>query len=77
MADQDSLWLSIDQEAYLDAWSTVYVEADIQFKLGIPLSLFIRAPGRYLFFAWLASPSSPAPLGWDSLPPAKDKKHLH
>lgn len=44
--------LSPDQEAHLDAWSTVYVKAHIQQKLNIPLSRFLRDPGKYLFFAW-------------------------
>lgn len=44
--------LSPDQDAHLDAWSTVYVEAHIQQKLNIPLSRFLRDPGTYLFLAW-------------------------
>lgn len=44
--------ISPDQEAHLDAWSTVYVEAHIKDKLNIPLSRFLRTPGKYLFFAW-------------------------
>ncbi len=77
MADQNLLCLSTYQNEYLDAWSTVYIEAGIQLTLGISLSLFLSAPGRYLFFAWLLSPSNSAPHDWLSPPGPMDKKHLH
>ncbi|HBO6052691.1 hypothetical protein N0036_08585 [Pseudomonas aeruginosa] len=57
MADQPMLCLSPEEAAHLDAWSTVYVEADIRAKLGIPLSQFLWNPGRYLTLAWLATPA--------------------
>lgn len=53
MTLQIKLLLSPDQQAHLDAWSMVYVDAHIQQKLGIPLSEFLRSPGKYLFIAWL------------------------
>jgi hypothetical protein len=53
MTPQTLFLLSADQEVHLDAWSTVYAEAHIQRKLGIPLSRFLRDPGMYLFLAWL------------------------
>ena len=40
--------LTKEQEAHLDAWSTVYAEAKIQERLGISLSCFLRDPGEYL-----------------------------
>lgn len=57
MADAPMFCLSPEEAAHLDAWSVVYVEADIRAKLGIPLSHFLRAPGRYLIQAWLETPS--------------------
>jgi hypothetical protein len=77
MSDQNPLELSTYQDAFLDAWSTVYVDANIQLKLGIPLSIFLRAPGRYLFFAWLSLPPSAASPDWDSPYSPTDKIILH
>jgi hypothetical protein len=48
MKDRALFLLSADQEAHLDAWSTVYVEAKIQQTLSTSLSQFLRAPGKYL-----------------------------
>ena len=56
--------LNPEQEAHLDAWSTVYVEAHIQQRLNIPLSRFLRAPGKYLFFAWAGIPLDNQNSSW-------------
>lgn len=53
MANNLFFSLTREREAHLDAWSTVYVEAKIQEKLGISLSIFLRAPGEYLVLACL------------------------
>ena len=53
MTHQKKFLLSPDQQGHLDAWSMVYVDAHIQKKLCIPLSEFLRSPGKYLFIAWL------------------------
>lgn len=54
--------LTPDQEAHLDAWSIVYVEANISQVLGIPLSRFLKDPGEYLLLAWVTAPSKTVPL---------------
>ena len=59
MTPQPFFQLSADQEAHLDAWSTVYAEAHIQRTHGIPLSRFLQDPGMYLFLAWLKAPHEP------------------
>ena len=53
MTYQKRISFSLDQQNHLDAWSTVFVEARIQQKLGIGLARFLRNPGDYLFIAWL------------------------
>jgi hypothetical protein len=66
MTPQTFLSLSPDQEAHLDAWSTVYVEAHIKQILNISLSRFLHDPGMHLLMAWLKTP--PPASGVSSTP---------
>jgi hypothetical protein len=77
MKDRALFSLSTDQEAHLDAWSTVYVEAKIQQTLGITLSQFLRAPGKYLLNLWLGAPPKVAPLTPSWLKTSVTKKIIH
>lgn len=54
--------LTREKEAHLDAWSTVYVEAKIQERLGISLSVFLGDPGEYLVLSCLPSSERPTPF---------------
>jgi hypothetical protein len=56
MSSEHPIAFTPDQEAYLNAWSMVYIDAQIQQTLAITLSQFLINPGKYLFLAWLTAP---------------------
>lgn len=55
MSSHEQITFTPAQQAHLDAWSMVYIDARIQRKLGITLSQFLNNPGKYLFWAWLTA----------------------
>lgn len=71
MTPQKKLSISPDQQAHIDAWSMVYVEAHIQQKLGISLSHFLRHPGNFLFIAWLETSQPVTSNDYNPLLPAQ------
>jgi hypothetical protein len=73
MANNLFLSLTREQEAHLDAWSTVYVEAKIQEKLGISLSCFLRDPGECLVLICLQTFERSAPPSKSTSFPADDQ----
>jgi hypothetical protein len=69
MTNKLHFWLTREQEIHLDAWSTVYVEAKLQERLGISLSCFLKDPGEYLVLSCLqgfekTTPSPEALPSW-------------
>jgi len=77
MKKLDSLRLSADEEAFLDAWTIVYIEAKIEQTLGLALSHFLRAPGEYLLQAWLSPPSKVEPCRQSLLKKSAAKQTIH
>lgn len=73
MANNLCFSLTREQEAHLDAWSTVYVEAKIQEKLGISLSSFLRNPGEYLVLTCLQTVERSTPSSKSTPFPADDQ----
>lgn len=56
MSLEEQITFTPDQQVHLNAWSSVYIDAQIQQKLDITLSQFLINPGKYLFLAWLTAP---------------------
>ncbi|ELQ8316646.1 hypothetical protein [Pseudomonas aeruginosa] len=71
MSTQDHITFTPDQQAHLDAWSMIYIDAHIQQKLEINLSRFLNNPGKYLFLAWLEAPQYATSNGFIPLLPAQ------
>lgn len=71
MSSEQQITFTPDQQVHLNAWSTVYIDAHIQQRLGITLSQFLINPGKYLFLAWLTAPHIPTNNGFLPLLPAQ------
>jgi len=71
MPSQEQITFTPEQEAHLNAWSMVYIDALIQQKLDITLSQFLINPGKYLFLAWLTAPRYATTSGFLPLLPAQ------
>ncbi|PJE40632.1 MAG: hypothetical protein CUR33_16720 [Pseudomonas sp.] len=71
MSLEEQITFTSDQQVHLNAWSSVYIDAHIQQRLGITLSQFLINPGKYLFLAWLTAPHIPTNNGFLPLLPAQ------
>jgi hypothetical protein len=71
MSLEEQITFTPDQRVHLNSWSSVYIDAQIQQKLGITLSQFLINPGKYLFLAWLTAPHIPTNNGFLPLLPAQ------
>lgn len=71
MSLEEQITFTPDQQVHLNAWSSVYIDAHIQQRLGITLSQFLINPGKYLFLAWLTAPHIPTNNGFLPLLPAQ------